>query len=117
MRTYRPQTGIWIWFVWLCCFFSAWSVLIIAGNHWQTLREHWGIAVAMAAGSYVAGSTPMGGGTVGFPILVLLFHQSPELGRDFSFAVPYSVRCWARHWVFSLSLPTWTVWLSNCFLL
>lgn len=41
----------------------------------------------MAAGSYVAGSTPMGGGTVGFPILVLLFHQSPELGRDFSFAV------------------------------
>ena len=41
----------------------------------------------MMAGSYAAGSTPMGGGTVGFPILVLLFEQPAELGRDFSFAV------------------------------
>lgn len=41
----------------------------------------------MAVGSYAAGSTPMGGGTVGFPILVLLFQKSAELGRDFSFAV------------------------------
>jgi uncharacterized membrane protein YfcA len=29
----------------------------------------------------------MGGGTVGFPILVLLFDQPAQLGRDFSFAV------------------------------
>ncbi len=49
--------------------------------------NHWPIAVAMALGSYVAGSTPMGGGTVGFPILVLLFDLPAALGRDFSFAV------------------------------
>ena len=41
----------------------------------------------MIFGSYVAGSTPMGGGTVGFPILVLLFGLPARLGRDFSFAV------------------------------
>ena len=41
----------------------------------------------MAAGSYIAGSTPMGGGTIGFPILVLAFDQPAALGRDFSFAV------------------------------
>lgn len=81
------QTRIWVWFAWLLCFYAIWAVLIINGDHWHTLCEHWGIAVAMAVGSYAAGSTPMGGGTVGFPILVLLFHQSPELGRDFSFAV------------------------------
>jgi uncharacterized membrane protein YfcA len=51
------------------------------------MLEHWGIAVAMAAGSYVAGSTPMGGGTVGFPILVLLLDEPAALGRDFSFAI------------------------------
>jgi uncharacterized membrane protein YfcA len=45
------------------------------------------MAVAMLFGSYAAGSTPMGGGTVGFPILVLLFDQPAELGRDFSFAI------------------------------
>lgn len=41
----------------------------------------------MAFGSYAAGSTPLGGGTVGFPVLVLLFHQPASLGRDFSFAI------------------------------
>lgn len=41
----------------------------------------------MAAGSYFAGSTPMGGGTVGFPVLVVLMDSPAALGRDFSFAV------------------------------
>jgi uncharacterized membrane protein YfcA len=35
--------------------------------------KHWPTAAAMAAGSYIAGSTPMGGGKVGFPVLVVLF--------------------------------------------
>jgi uncharacterized membrane protein YfcA len=51
------------------------------------VTAHWPIALTMALGSYVAGSTPMGGGTVGFPILVLLFELPATLGRDFSFAV------------------------------
>lgn len=68
-------------------FYSVWLGLVISGDAWTVLRENYGIAVAMALGSYVAGSTPMGGGTVGFPILVLLFEQSATLGRDFSFAV------------------------------
>ena len=42
------------------------------------------IAAAMAVGSYFAGSTPMGGGTVGFPVLVLLFDGPATLGRDFA---------------------------------
>lgn len=75
------------WLIWLTCFYLVWLGLVISGDHWQTLAEHAGIALAMGAGSYVAGSTPMGGGTVGFPILVLLFDQPAQLGRDFSFAV------------------------------
>lgn len=75
------------WFLWLTCFYATWLTMVIVGDHWQTLREHYGIAIAMSFGSYVAGSTPMGGGTVGFPILVLLFKEPATLGRDFSFAV------------------------------
>ncbi|MFU2511518.1 sulfite exporter TauE/SafE family protein [Pseudoalteromonas sp. ASV78] len=54
---------------------------------WTTALEHWPMALAMAIGSYAAGSTPMGGGTVGFPVLVLLFELPASLGRDFSFAI------------------------------
>lgn len=78
---------LWPWLAWLVLFYAAWLWLVATGGHWNTLTEHYGIAVAMAAGSYVAGSTPMGGGSVGFPILVLLFDSAPHLGRDFSFAV------------------------------
>ena len=41
----------------------------------------------MTLGSYLAGSTPMGGGTVGFPVLVLLFEQPGSLGRNFGLAI------------------------------
>lgn len=75
------------WLVWLAGFYVVWISIVIVGNHWQLLVDHWGIALAMAIGSYAAGSTPMGGGTVGFPVLVLLFGEAPTLGRDFSFAI------------------------------
>jgi uncharacterized protein len=78
---------LWIWFLWLAAFYGAWSWLVFGHGLWEVAKAHWPIALAMAAGSYVAGSTPMGGGTVGFPILVLLFDQPATLGRDFSFAV------------------------------
>ncbi len=78
---------LWPFLLWLAAFYSVWLGLVVIGDHWQDLRQHWGIAVAMALGSYVAGSTPMGGGTVGFPILVLLFNEPATLGRDFRFAI------------------------------
>src|SRR5690606_32971474 len=80
-------TRLWPWFLWLGFFYAIWLTIVVLGDHWSTLADHWTIAAAMAAGSYAAGSTPMGGGTVGFPILVLLFDQPAALGRDFSFAV------------------------------
>jgi uncharacterized membrane protein YfcA len=72
---------------WFVLFYGAWLAIVALGSHWTTLVEHWGIAVAMAVGSYFAGSTPMGGGTVGFPVLVLLFDEPARMGRDFSFAI------------------------------
>ncbi|MCB1121045.1 MAG: sulfite exporter TauE/SafE family protein [Verrucomicrobiae bacterium] len=75
------------WFLFLAAFYSTWLALVIIGDQWRTLVDHSGIALAMALGSYAAGSTPLGGGTVGFPVLVLLFNEAPTLGRDFSFAI------------------------------
>lgn len=76
------------WFLlWLGVFYGSWLGYVALADAWQTLTSHWAIAVAMAAGSYVAGSTPMGGGTIGFPILVILFDRPATLGRDFAFAI------------------------------
>lgn len=88
MSTLPPRkTHLWVWFIWLAGFYSVWTFLVFVQDRWHIVAEHPGIAIAMALGSYAAGSTPMGGGTIGFPILVLLFKEPAELGRDFSFAV------------------------------
>jgi uncharacterized membrane protein YfcA len=71
----------------MALFYAVWIVLLQADGAWLTAIAHWPMALAMAVGSYAAGSTPMGGGTVGFPVLVLLFDMPASLGRDFSFAV------------------------------
>ena len=85
MTPRRPL--LWPFLLWLVAFYAIWLGVVLVGEHGPTLMEHWPIALAMMAGSYFAGSTPMGGGTVGFPILVLLMNEPATLGRDFSFAV------------------------------
>lgn len=74
----------WWWLFWFYC---AWFTVVTVCGIWGQVRAHWPIAASMAAGSYVAGATPMGGGTIGFPILVLLFDQPASLGRSFSFCI------------------------------
>lgn len=81
------RSSLWIWLLWLAAFYGVWLLLVAGFGHFDLARENWPMALAMAIGSYTAGSTPMGGGTVGFPVLVLLFDLPASLGRDFSFAV------------------------------
>lgn len=81
LRAYRPFA------LWLLAFYACWLAIVVIGDHWHDVTTHWPIAAAMAVGSYFAGSTPMGGGTVGFPVLVLLFDQPASLGRNFGLAV------------------------------
>jgi uncharacterized protein len=82
-----PPSGRSRFLVWLAVFYLAWLTLVITLDAWLHVAENWAIAVAMAFGSYFAGSTPMGGGTVGFPVLTLLFDYPASLGRDFGLAV------------------------------
>lgn len=75
------------WLVWAAGFLSVWAAIVTI-NGWEArVAAHWPISLAMALGSYVAGSTPMGGGTIGFPVLVLFFDQPADFGRQFSFLI------------------------------
>ncbi|GAA4420041.1 sulfite exporter TauE/SafE family protein [Bremerella cremea] len=78
---------MWPFWLWLTIFYSAWLTLVLVGGHVSTVLHHWPIALTMSVGSYVAGSTPMGGGTVAFPVLVLLFDFPGALGRNFGLAI------------------------------
>ncbi len=80
-RRYAP------FLVWVAWGLVAWAVGLTLTGSWGLVGEHWRIALTMLVGSYVAGSTPMGGGTVGFPVLVLVFGEPATVGRHFSFLI------------------------------
>lgn len=52
-----------------------------------SFRAYYPLALAMIVGSLVAGSTPLGGGVVAFPVGVLVLGWTPSQGRDFSLAI------------------------------
>ena len=75
------------WFAYVGAFYAVWAVLAFGFGYWAQVKTHWPMAVVMIFGSMVAGSTPMGGGTVAFPVLVLVFGLPPNLGRNFGLAI------------------------------
>jgi uncharacterized membrane protein YfcA len=84
-RSGKP--GVAPFLAWLAVFYIAWAACVSLVGGWGRLLDYWPIAKAMAIGSYFAGSTPMGGGTVGFPVLTLMFDYPASLGRNFALAV------------------------------
>lgn len=81
------QRPIWPFGLWLVAFYAAFCVGVAAYGLTSVVAAHWPIALAMVFGSYVAGSTPLGGGSVAFPILVLALGEPATLGRSFAFAI------------------------------
>lgn len=90
---------------WLFVFYTTWTALVLVNDLGSTLAEHWAIAIAMLFGSFVAGSTPMGGGTIGFPVLVMLLDEVPSLGRDFSFCIQSIGMTSASIWILCSRTP------------
>lgn len=73
--------------IWVIALEIAWLLIVVTCGYWSDIAARWPVSVAMVFGSYVAGSTPMGGGSVAFPVLVLLMDHAASIGRNFSFAI------------------------------
>jgi uncharacterized membrane protein YfcA len=83
-----PQTDFMrYWKVYVAAILVGWAVLVFGYGYWAGVQQHWPMSLVMILGSMVAGSTPMGGGTVAFPILVLLFHQPASNARNFALII------------------------------
>jgi uncharacterized membrane protein YfcA len=83
----RRRDPLRFWKAYVVVFLLAWLAIVSGFGYWVSVRQHWPMSVVMILGSLVAGSTPMGGGTVAFPILVLLFKQPASNARNFALII------------------------------
>ncbi|HSF85352.1 MAG TPA: sulfite exporter TauE/SafE family protein [Acidimicrobiia bacterium] len=56
-------------------------------GHWETVTANWRSFVTMIFGSFVAGSTPQGGGAVAFPVFTKVFETPASVARTFSLSI------------------------------
>jgi len=75
------------WYAYVGVFLATWAALIFGCGLLSDVLKQWSIALVMTLGSLVAGSTPMGGGAVSFPFLVLWAGISPQDARNFGLVI------------------------------
>lgn len=83
----KPRDPLRFWKAYCGAFLLIWLAVVSGFGYWVAVRQHWPMSIVMILGSLVAGSTPMGGGTVAFPILVLLFKQPASNARNFALII------------------------------
>lgn len=93
------------WQVYVAFWLVLWVVLITRPGAWPAALSQWPMALVMIGGSLVAGSTPMGGGTIAFPALVLGFQESPAMARDFGLAIQSTGMTSALLFIFMRRIP------------
>lgn len=64
-----------------------WAIYLYGAQGFEVLWANAWVMLTMVFGSMVAGSSAVGGGAVAYPVLTLLLDVSPEVARNFSFAV------------------------------
>lgn len=81
-------SSVWRRFVPAILVYPAWFYAMLKHDAWmESFGSFYIMSLTMIFGSLVAGSTPVGGGAVAFPVMVLYIKLLPEEGRDFSLLV------------------------------
>ncbi len=65
----------------------AWLVGVTAAGQWARVTDNTAAAATMVVGSFVAGSTPQGGGAVAFPVFTKVLGVAAADARTFSLAI------------------------------
>ncbi len=64
-----------------------WALAVTWFSLWPRVASQWVAAVTMGFGSFVAGSTPQGGGAVAFPVFTKVLAVPPDVARTFSLCI------------------------------
>ena len=84
-KTRRPLMKF--WYAYIAAFLAIWVVLMFGFGLAPEVVRQWPMSLVMILGSLVAGSTPMGGGAVSFPFLVLWLGIPPDIARNFGLVI------------------------------
>ena len=74
LRRLAPSTLVWI----------TWLAIVFSGHHFHSIVQWWPASLSMILGSFVAGSTPLGGGVIAFPVGMLVLRFGSSESRDLS---------------------------------
>lgn len=64
-----------------------WAGFMWWNDFWHLFSSGWFMSLTMVLGSFVAGSTSAGGGSVAFPAMAFVFEFPPQVARDFSLMI------------------------------
>ncbi len=64
-----------------------WLIFVTTRGHWGRVADQWASALTMVFGSFVAGSTPQGGGAVAFPVFTKVLDIDTPVARSFSLCI------------------------------
>lgn len=65
-----------------------WIVAVTLTGQWGRVIDNWFAPLIAAIGSVIGSSTPLGGGTVSFPVYTKVLGVPPQVARTFSLSVP-----------------------------
>lgn len=64
-----------------------WLVVVSIYDLWYLFEEKWVMSLTMIVGAFVAGSSPLGGGAVAFPVMSLILKLAPTVSKNFSLMI------------------------------
>ena len=68
-------------------FTLGWLLFVVTAGHVGRVADNWRAGLTMVFGSFVAGSTPQGGGAVAFPVFTKVLEIPAAVARTFSLVI------------------------------
>lgn len=67
--------------------YSTWLGYFLLNDQWHLFESNWPMSLTMVLGSFVAGSSAIGGGGVAYPVFTKVLYIQPEDARTFSLMI------------------------------